>query len=280
MNNFKIGINSKIDCNRAEIDDSVVIGDNVKIDCEFIKLSKFSVIGDNITITCRNFEADEWLYMCDGVEIGRGGCTSPNSNVKIGKHVGIFENTIINPSESVEIGDDVGIGSEVMIWTHGAWLDVLQGFPSDFGPVKIGNNVWLPARNIVLPNVTIGDNSVIGIGSIINKDIPAGSLAAGTPCKVIKENYYPRPLDKEQQKKLIWRIIEDWYKLHKIKDIKDVKTKYEDGKIILVQQNYETIYYLGERKIEGYTNDVSEDLRDYLRRRGIKIYTDRLFKSI
>ena len=58
-----------------------------------------------------------------------------------------------------------------MIWTHGAWLDVLQGFPADFGPVKIGNNVWLPARNIVLPNVTIGDNSVIGIGSIVKLDV-------------------------------------------------------------------------------------------------------------
>jgi acetyltransferase-like isoleucine patch superfamily enzyme len=280
MNNFKIGINSKIDCNRVEIDDSVVVGDNVKIECEFIKLGKFSVIGDNVKITCRNFEADEWLYMCSGVEVGRGGCTGPNSNVKIGKHVGIFENTIINPSDSVEIGDDVGIGSEVMIWTHGAWLDILQGFPSDFGPVKIGNNVWLPARNIVLPNVTIGDNSVIGIGSIINKDIPAGSLAAGSPCKVIKENYYPRPLDEEQQKKLIWEIIWDWYELHEIKGIVDTRAKYDDGKIILIQQDKETIYYMEERKIEGYTNDVSEDLRDYLRRRGIKIYTDRLFKSI
>jgi acetyltransferase-like isoleucine patch superfamily enzyme len=55
----------------------------------------------------------------------------------------------------------VGIGAEVMIWTHGAWLDTLQGFPAEFGPVKIGNNVWLPARSVVLPNVTIGDNTVI-----------------------------------------------------------------------------------------------------------------------
>jgi len=45
-----------------------------------------------------------------------------------------------------------------MIWTHGAWLDILKGFPADFGPVKIGNDVWLPARSIVLPNVTIGNN--------------------------------------------------------------------------------------------------------------------------
>ena len=277
---YKIGKNSKILANEIDIDSSVVIGDNVSITCNEIKLDRFCKIGNNINIVCNNLEVGEFLFMADGVEIGRGGSTTLNSNVKIGKHVGIFERTIINPSESIEIGDDVGIGAEVMIWTHGAWLDVLQGFPSDFGPVKIGNNVWLPARNIVLPNVTIGDNSVIGIGSIINKDIPAGSLAAGSPCKVIKENYYPRPLDEEQQKKLIWEIIWDWYELHEIKGIVDTRAKYDDGKIILIQQDKETIYYMEERKIEGYTNDVSEDLRDYLRRRGIKIYTDRLFKSI
>ena len=131
MNNFKLGDNSKIICNLAEIDDTVVIGDNVQIECNSIKLGKFSRIGNNVKITCKDFEAGDWLYMCDEVEVGRGGCTGSNSNVKIGKHVGIFERTILNPSDSIEIGDDVGIGGEVMIWTHGAWLDVMQGFPSD-----------------------------------------------------------------------------------------------------------------------------------------------------
>ena len=64
-----------------------------------------------------------------------------------------------------------------MIWTHGAWLDITQGFPSDFGPVKIGKNVWLPARSIVLPNVTIGDNVVVGINSIVNRSLPDGCLS-------------------------------------------------------------------------------------------------------
>ena len=278
------GKNSKIIANHIDIHESVVIGDNVQIHCDSVKIGEFSRVGNDIKINCKSFEAGGWLFMWDRVEVGRGGCTGPNSNVKIGNHVGIFEGTIINPSESIEIGDDVGIGGEVMIWTHGAWLDVTQGFPSDFGPVKIGNNVWLPARNIVLPNVTIGDNSVIGIGSIVNRNIPDGSLAAGSPCKVIKENYYPRILNKNEQKKLICDIIEDWHKLHKVKNIQYSEAKYEDGKIILSQLDSieinETIYHIQERKIEGYINDVSEDLRDYLRRRGIKIYTDRLFKSI
>ena len=258
---------------------TAIIGDNVTINCNEFTLGANSVIKDGCTINCNKFIAKEGLYMCEGVEIGRGGCNGPNSNVYIGSNVGIFERTIINPSDEVHIGDNVGIGGEVMIWTHGAWLDVMQGFPADFGPVKIGNNVWLPARSIVLPNVEIGDNTVIGIGSIVNKNIPAGSLAAGSPCKVVKENYYPRKLSEEEKKKIVWDILEGWYKLHEMKGI-NAKAKYVDGQIILFQGDNQTIYDVNEKIMFGYENDVSEDLRDYLRRRGIKIFTDKPFKSI
>ena len=267
---------------------TAVIGDNVIIECNEFVLGANSVIKDGCTIRCNKFIAQEGLYMCEGVEIGRGGCNGPNSNVYIGSNVGIFERTIINPSDEVHIGDNVGIGGEVMIWTHGAWLDVMQGFPADFGPVKIGNNVWLPARSIVLPNVEIGDNTVIGIGSIVNKNIPAGSLAAGSPCKVLKENYYPKKLSKEEKEIIVDNILKDWYKLLKYKGGFDVTIYYdkENDSITLTQfdyeptPNHETVYNLEDRTMKGYNNNVSEDLRDYLRRRGIKIFTDKTFKSI
>tara|TARA_Y100001963_G_scaffold22410_1_gene29365 strand:- start:1773 stop:2633 length:861 start_codon:yes stop_codon:yes gene_type:complete len=281
MNNFQLGNNSKITCNKAEIDDSVVIGNNVQIECDSIKIGKFGVIGDNVKITCKSLDVGDWLYMCDDVEIGRGGCTSPNSNVKIGNHVGIFERTILNPSDSIEIGDDVGIGGEVMIWTHGAWLDVTQGFPSDFGPVKIGNRVWLPARSIVLPNVTIGDDIVIGIGSVINRDLPSGCFAAGSPCKVIRENCYPKGLSYQDIEIKSLDIMLDWCKLHKDKNITDITWRVWGSVMITLKQGDKfTHYNVRTKEMKGHSNNVSEDLRDYLRRRGIKIYTDKHFQSI
>ena len=80
---------------------------------------------------------------------------------------------------------------------------------------------------------------------------------------------------------MINEILSDWFKLLDFKGVtRSVKVRYENGKIFLYQSNFETIYNIEERTISGYTSDVSEDLRDYLRRRGIKIYTDRFFKSI
>jgi len=254
--------------------------EHVDIKCNTFKVGKNCTFGNNIKIHCTHFEIGDFGYIADGVEIGRGGNFGPNSKVKIGKNVGIFERTIINPSEGVEIGDNTGIGAEVMIWTHGAWLDVLQGFPADFGPVKIGSNVWLPARGVVLPNVTIGNNVVIGINSTINRSLPDGCFAAGSPCKVIKEDVYPKKLTEDEKKKIMWEIISDWYKLHDIKMVKDVITKYENGKIYMIQEQGETIYDIEEMTISGYDDEVVQDLRDYLRRRGVKIYTEDRFKSI
>ena len=268
------------------IDDSVIFGDNVSIECERVKIGKHSKIGSNVKIKCKELDVGDHLFMADGVEIGRGGCTGPNSTVKIGNGVGIFENTVINPSEPVEIGDNCGIGADVMIWTHGAWLDITKGFPSDFGPVKIGNDVWLPARSIVLPNVTIGNNVVIGINSIINRNLPDGCFAAGSPCRVIKENVYPKEISDTELGKMVRGILSDWMTLIQYKlegfDPPTISTSYynKERKIKLILDGEETIYDIVERTIEGGDNDIAEDLRDYLRRRGIKFFIDRGFRSI
>ena len=277
---------SNINADIVDIHSSVEIGKNVNINCESIKLGKFCKIGDNVTITCRSFEADSWLFMWNGVEVGRGGCNGLNSTVKIGSGVGIFENTIINPSEPVEIGDNCGIGADVMIWTHGAWLDITQGFPADFGPVKIGDNVWLPARSIVLPNVTIGNNVVIGINSIINRSLPDGCFAAGSPCKVIKEDVYPKEVSDDELAKMVRGILNDWTTLIQRKlegfEPPTISTNYykKTRKIKLTLDGEETIYNIVERTIEGGNGDIVEDLRDYLRRRAIKFFTDKGFRSI
>ena len=54
-------------------------------------------------------------------------------------------------------------------------------------PIRIGNNVWIGAHSMVLPGVTIGDNAVIGAGSIVTRDIPANTVAVGNPCRVVRE---------------------------------------------------------------------------------------------
>ena len=83
-----------------------------------------------------------------------------------------------------------------------------------------------------------------------------------------------------QKENLVTNIVNDWFLMHKIKGIRDVRITYNNGKIFLYQEDNESIYNIDNKEMLGHINDVSEDLRDYLRRRGIKIYADRFFKSI
>ena len=99
-----------------------------------------------------------------------------------------FNLTILDGG-GVEIGDRVFIGPNVGIYTANHPTDVRRrekGYEWAL-PVKIGNKVWIGGGVTILPGVTIGDNTVIAAGSVVTKDIPANVVAAGNPCKVIKE---------------------------------------------------------------------------------------------
>lgn len=110
-------------------------------------------------------------------------------NIFIGKNFfGNFNLTILDV-DKVTIGDNVLIATNVQLITVSHPLDVKERneWKLITAPIVIGNNVWLGAGVIVFPGVTIGDNSVIGAGSIVTKDIPANTLAFGSPCREIRQ---------------------------------------------------------------------------------------------
>jgi len=110
-------------------------------------------------------------------------------NIEIGENFFSNNNFTVLDGAKVTIGDNVFIAPNVGIYTAGHPLDAEQrneGLEYAY-PITIGNNVWIGAHVVILPGVTIGDNSVIGAGSVVTKSIPANSLAVGNPCKVLRE---------------------------------------------------------------------------------------------
>lgn len=108
---------------------------------------------------------------------------------KIGSNFFSNFNLTILDGGGVEIGDHVYIGPNVGIYTANHPTDVRRrqkGYEWAL-PVKISDNVWIGGDVTILPGVTVGENSVIAAGSVVVKDIPANVVAAGNPCKVIKE---------------------------------------------------------------------------------------------
>ena len=114
--------------------------------------------------------------------------------MKIGKNFSRQNNVHLDPGHCwlIEIGDNVTLGPGVMILAHDAssW-SVLSC--TKIGRVDIGNNVFVGARSVIMPGVRIGDNVIIGANSTVTKDIPSGSVAVGSPAKVIcpiDEHFY------------------------------------------------------------------------------------------
>lgn len=110
--------------------------------------------------------------------------TKRGGNIIIGNHCG-FSGVSIVSNVGVTIGDNVLCGINTMIGDRNGHEDRYPEWQPK--PVTIGNNVWIGMNCVIMRGVTIGDNAIIGANSVVTKDIPASVIAAGSPCKVIKE---------------------------------------------------------------------------------------------
>ena len=109
-------------------------------------------------------------------------------NIEIGENFYMNVNGVILDGAPVIFGNNVFVGPSCGFYTAG---HPLQAEPRNRGleyayPIRVGNNVWIGAQVCVLPGVTIGDNCVIGAGSVVTRNIPPFSLAVGNPCRVIR----------------------------------------------------------------------------------------------
>lgn len=128
----------------------------------------------------------------------------------------------------IEIGNNTTVSFDVAFVTHDAGTRVLRNLATNekekqtviYGKIIVGNNCFIGCRTTILPGVKIGDNTIIGAGSLVNRDIPANSVAAGVPCKVIcsleeyKEKHkddflYMVNLPYEEKKKFLTKLFKD-----------------------------------------------------------------------
>jgi maltose O-acetyltransferase len=110
------------------------------------------------------------------------------SNIELGERVFFNFNCVVLDVCRVRIGSFTLFGPAVQILTPMHPLNAEQRRRAEFGkPVEIGSDVWVGGGAMILPGVRIGSRSVIGAGSVVTRDIPAGVFAAGNPCRLIRE---------------------------------------------------------------------------------------------
>lgn len=120
------------------------------------------------------------------------------NGVKMGSNCQIFWGVSFGSEPYlISLGNNVKITAKNQFITHDGGINVLRNLEllpnaDKFGKIVVGDNVFIGIGCTIMPGVKIGDNVVIGTGSIVTKDIPSNTVAAGVPCKVIKtiDDYY------------------------------------------------------------------------------------------
>jgi acetyltransferase-like isoleucine patch superfamily enzyme len=127
---------------------------------------------------CPSVSLRLFLLRCMGIRIGR--------DVFVGFHVEFDTNF----SELIEIGDHVTISHRCVIAAHMATsvdTPVVKAFPERSAAVRIGNGAWICVGAILLPGVSIGENSVVAAGAVVTRDVPPRTLVAGVPARPVRE---------------------------------------------------------------------------------------------
>lgn len=211
LKGYKIGKNVSISFGSVVIGDNVVLEQHVKIGfmtvirAKSVSIGRFSRIGSMCFIDTETVVIGEDTRINENVIAA--GIKFPQSLLKIGSRSIVMEYSYLNPSYPLEIGDDTGIGGHCLLFTHGSWSPITDGYPVTFAPIKLGDKVWLPWRVFVMPGVEIGDGSVIGANSLVAKNVPPNCLAAGSPAKIIKDGY-PEAPSTDELKVIVERMVE------------------------------------------------------------------------
>jgi acetyltransferase-like isoleucine patch superfamily enzyme len=300
----KIGKNVFIASEYVSIDEGTVIGDNVTIIAyERLEIGKFCIIRPDAFIKVRSLEMGDYFFSDNNPRkliIGGGGSDRPTARIKIGKQC-VIHDSYINVCMPVEIGDNVGLSPSSDIITHGFWNSVLEGYSVKYGEVKIGSGSIIGYRALILPNVTLGKNVSVGAGAVVTKSFPDNVVIGGVPASIITQPpVYPKQLTDDEKISIMKRLLREYAELLDDKVDKVIFTidknngdhikivgKYNDeffdidfsNMVINIKYGTEFSIFLLSNNYNGVDNAISDDLRDFLRHYGIRIFSRHL-KSI
>jgi hypothetical protein len=185
----------------------------------------------------------------------------------------VFHDNRIDLARFVTVGDDVGFSPEVVVYTHGYWGSVLEGFPCRFEGVRVGDGTLVGFRSTVLPGARVGRRCVVGAGSVVPSAVyRAGCVYAGNPAMLIKECRAP---GLPERVKMLDRVVEEYVAAAKYRGLHGVvRWDYPDvkcgGAVIDVDR----------LTLSGAEDETTDDLRWHLFTRGIRVYTRRPFRKL
>jgi putative colanic acid biosynthesis acetyltransferase WcaF len=268
---LKIGSNTRICAKKISIENDVTIGSNTIISADNISIGLGSEIQDNCTIkligNSSNFVIGDRCIIGDYAKI-----IVPNFKVGdyvtlhnhllvngykdciIGHNIWIGQNCILNATDNLTIGNNVGIGAYSSIWTHANWGEKIEGCRIfKISPTIIEDDVIIEGSyNVISPGLTIGRKAVVLTGSVVTKNVLPFTCVAGTPAVDITEKVQPyTDLTLEEKYQMMRKFIEEFLTSIDIEKI----SKLSNGWFIKDNSEAFEIIFLEEVNDDTFEND-------------------------
>lgn len=274
-------------------------------------LGTASRIEGAVSITCRSFQAGKLFYFGHHSSVGYGGTTAATAHVRIGERVALGPHSILNANMPIELGDQVGSGCYLAVWTHGFHFGhrLTDGFDATFQGVRVGANVWLGFHVTLLPGVSIGPDTIVAGGALVARDLPASVLAGGVPAKPLKPLEL-RPVPEREMLRKVEALLDEWCteltwkgttcerrgrrevvvdatRVLVLGEGEEASTGGEDELVVLtldgrpgLHSPNTVIFELRTGELHGNPSAVAHDLRDHLRRHALPCGDDQTFRSL
>ncbi len=169
------------------------IGADSTIECEQLCIGRLSAFGRRTHVHCRSLEVGDALWSKSDVVIGGGGSDEPGARLRAGDACFFGESAQLNTCHPLTLGDEVCIGAGAKLFTHSHWQSMLRGYPSLFGPIEIGDHVFVGVNAFVFPGVTIGSGATVMVNSFVAINVPTNTFVGGVPAQVVRHIVAPTP---------------------------------------------------------------------------------------
>jgi len=253
--NVHIAKGTVIVANNIEIENNVEIKKDCYIEAPEVHVGKNTVIGENCQFVGSRIFIGDNNKIASEVKIDISGGRWYDSNLITGKGCLFASEVYINICREVNIGDNVALSPRSMIFTHSYWQSILDGYNSNFGPVRIKNNTWIGASSQILPNITVGEGSIVMSASLVTTDVAPFTLVGGVPSGIIKEGLKKNisRIKKIEMIKSLFVELMEWLEMQDL----EIKDKNESKFTVISENNKPRKCNLVEQKID-LKADLSE----------------------
>jgi acetyltransferase-like isoleucine patch superfamily enzyme len=182
----RIAEGSVLHVGRLVLGDGAVFGPGTTVEADELVAGRLLHFGARCRVRCRRLSFGDNAFLTDDVEIGGGGAMDPEAGLEVGSHGFVGEHVHLNTARRLAIGDEVIVSRGAVVMTHSFGPSWLQGYPSRFAGVSIGDGAQLGIGAVVYPGVEIGAGAVVLSGSSVVTSVPPGRLFGGVPAVDMK----------------------------------------------------------------------------------------------